>query len=98
MLSRFIPTRPWTGFFIATFTSDPSLSAGTACTTTDGTNLRISVTSSRASVAFTDTFLLPLPTLANGILDEIVAQFGPTVNHFTGISAGGCNPKTPPLP
>ena len=52
-----------------------SVSTGTACTSSDGTMLRINLVSSRATVAFNDYFVLPLPDLTNGTLAEIMPQF-----------------------
>lgn len=59
--------------------------------------LRIHVISMRASVAFHDYIVLPLPALTGGTLDEIVPQFGTPPLHLTGIFASKC-PETEPIP
>jgi hypothetical protein len=51
---------PWTGFFITSVNS-PSTSAGTGCTATDGSDLEITITSSRQGIVFIDSIILSLP-------------------------------------
>ena len=60
--------------------------------------LRINLVTSRATVAFNDYIVLPLPDLTNGTLSEIVPQFGDDVLNLTGISASKCDPKLNPIP
>jgi hypothetical protein len=89
--------RPWNGVYLPSFAS-VSVSTGTACTSSDGSTLRINLVSSRETVAFNDYIVLPLPALTGGTLDEVVAQFGPDVLHIDGISAGKCTPSNVPIP
>lgn len=70
-----------------------SVSTGTACTSSDGTTLRINLVTSRETVAFNGYIVLPLPDLTDGTLSEIVPQFGDNVLNLTGISASKCDPK-----
>jgi hypothetical protein len=60
--------------------------------------LRINLVTSRATVAFNDYIVLPLPDLTNGTLSEIVPQFGDDVLNLTGISASKCDPQLNPIP
>lgn len=89
--------KPWHGVYLPSFAS-VSVSSGTACTSSDGGNLRIHLVTARATVAFHDYIVLPLPSLTDGTLDEIVPQFGEAVLHLTGISGGKCDPSKVPIP
>jgi hypothetical protein len=89
--------KTWNGVYLPSF-APVSVSTGTACTSSDGANLRINLVTSRETVAFNDYIVLPLPSLAGGTLDEMVPQFGPSVLHITGISAAKCEPSNVPIP
>jgi hypothetical protein len=89
--------KAWNGILITSF-SDVSVTTGTGCTSSDGTTLRLHLVSAREALAFNDYIVLPLPALTGGTADEIVAQFGSSVTHFTGVTAGKCDPKSIPIP
>lgn len=89
--------KPWNGVYLPTFAA-VSVSTGTACTSSDGTNLRINLVTARATIAFNDYIVLPLPDLTNGTLAEIVPQFGDDTLNLTGITAAKCDAKENPIP
>ena len=89
--------RSWNGVYLPSFAA-VSVPTGTACTSSDGTVLRINLVSSRATVAFNDYFVLPLPDLTNGTLAEIVPQFGNDTLNLTGITAAKCKTTDNPIP
>ena len=89
--------KSWNGVYLPSFAA-VSVSTGTACTSSDGTNLRINLVTSRATIAFNDYIVLPLPDLTNGTLAEIVPQFGDDTLNLTGITAAKCDAKENPIP
>lgn len=89
--------RAWNGVYLPSF-ANVSVTTGTGCTSSDGTLLRLHLTSMRQTVAFNDYVVLPLPSLTGGTIDEIVPQFGSSVLHIEGVSAAKCNPKDNPIP
>jgi hypothetical protein len=75
-----------------------SVSTGTACTTSDGTTLRININTSREGVTFNDYIVLPLPELTGGTLSEVVPQFGDNPLLIQDISAAKCAASQNPIP
>jgi len=89
--------RPWHGIYLPSF-EDVSVSTGTACTTSDGTTLRININTSREGVTFNDYIVLPLPELTGGTLSEVVPQFGDNPLLIQDISAAKCAASQNPIP
>jgi hypothetical protein len=89
--------KSWNGMYLPSFAA-VSISTGTACTSSDGTMLRINLVTSRVGVAFNDYIQLPLPDLTNGTLWEVVPQFGNGPITISGISAAKCSPEDNPIP
>ena len=88
---------PRPGKYLPSF-DDVSVSTGTACTTSDGTTLRININTSREGVTFNDYVVLPLPGLTGGTLSEVVPQFGDAPILIPGISAAKCAARENPIP
>ncbi len=63
--------KAWHGVYLPSF-APVSVSTGTACTSSDGSTLRINLVTSRETVAFNDYIVLPLPSLTGGTIDEVV--------------------------
>src|SRR5215471_10026666 len=61
--------KTWNGVYLPSFAA-VSVSTGTACTSSDGTTLRINLVTSRDTIAFNNYIVLPLPGLTNGTLAE----------------------------
>src|SRR5262245_54111070 len=84
--------KTWKGFLLVPGLA-VSISAGTGCTTSDGSALKLHVVSSRATDFSSSYITMPLPSLTGGTNDEVVPEFGPGRSHFTGLTAGPCDPK-----
>jgi hypothetical protein len=101
---KFKPPRPgqcraWNGFLLLSVTP-VAVSTGTACTASDGSALRLQLTSARAASAFVDYIVLPLPAATGGTLDEfLVGQSGTSPSfHLGGMEQVACDPKRVPVP
>lgn len=89
--------KTWKGFLLVPGLP-VAISAGTGCTTSDGSALKLHLVSSRAADFSSSYITMPLPSLTGGTNDEIVPELGSTRVHFTGLTAGPCNPKKVPVP
>jgi hypothetical protein len=89
--------KTWKGFLLVPGLP-VAISAGTGCTTSDGSALKLHVVSSRAADFSSSYITMPLPSLTGGTNDEIVPELSSKRTHFTGLTAAPCDPKKVPVP
>jgi hypothetical protein len=89
---------PWAGFETAEY---DGVTTGTACTASDGSHVRFTLTTVRIGypVVFIDAIELPLPNLFPGTYRDNSPDIGLGTNHVVGTVGGGpCNPSDMPVP
>ena len=84
--------KQWTGFNA----DGPLATAGVGCTSSDGSNLSLTLTTGSSGFVEIDVVGLSLPSQTGGVASQVLESNAVTSYSASGISGGACSTKTIP--